>query len=76
MKTNVMPFMYFFGGWEGQQAGGGGGKQRRYIMANQCPIANSTGLLDFAVGLVKYVFSLPDGQVKFLGEFKLQKNCI
>ena len=72
-----MPFMYFFGGWEGQQAGvGGGGKQRRYIMANQCPIANSTGLLDFAVGLVKYVFSLPDGQVKFLGEFKLQKNCI
>ena len=69
-----MPFMYFFGGWEGQQAGGG--KQRRYIMANQCPIANSTGLLDFAVGLVKYVFSLPDGQVKFLGEFKLQKNCI
>ena len=51
-----------------------GGKQRRYIMANQCPIANSTGLLDFAV--VKYVFSLPDGQVKFLGEFKLQKNCI
>ena len=20
-----MPFMYFFGGWEGQQAGGGGG---------------------------------------------------
>ena len=53
-----------------------GGKQRRYIMANQCPIANSTGLLDFAVGLVKYVFSLPGGQVKFLGEFKLQKNCI
>ena len=56
--------------------GGGGDKQRRYSMANQCPIANSTGLLDFAVGLVKYVFSLPDGQVKFLGEFKLQKNCI
>ena len=56
-----------------------GGKQRRYIMANQCAkkvVSNGTGLLDFAVWLVKYVFNLPDGQVKFLREFKLQKNCI
>ena len=62
------------GGWSGM-----GGKQRRYIMANQCAkkvVSNGTGLLDFAVGLVKYVFNLPDGQVKFRGEFKLEKNCI
>ena len=60
------------------RGGGGGGKQRRYIMANQCAkkvVSNSTGLLDFAIGRVKYVFNLPDGKVKFLGEFKLQKNC-
>lgn len=74
LKTNVMPFIHFFGGggWEG-------GKQRRYIMANQCAkkvVSNGTGLLDFAIVIVKYLFNLPDGQVKFLGEFKLQKNCI
>ena len=48
-------------------------------MANQCAkkvVFSGTGLLDFAVGLVKYVFNLPDGQLKFPGEFKLQKNCI
>ena len=61
------------------RVGGGRVKQRRYIMANQCAkkvVSSGTGLLDFAVGLVKYVFNLPDGQLKFLGEFKLQKNCI
>ena len=61
------------------RGGGRGGKQRRYIMANQCAkkvVFSGTGLLDFAVGLMKYVFNLPDGQLKFLGEFKLQKNCI
>ena len=31
-------------------------------------------VVDFAVGLVTYVFNLPDGQVKFLRE--LPKNCI
>ena len=48
-------------------------------MANQCAkkvVSNGTGLLDFAIGLVKSVFNLPDGHVKFLGEFKLQKSCI
>ena len=65
-------------GWEGR-GGRGLGKQRRYIMANQCAkkvVSNGTGLLDFSIGLVKSVFNSPDGQVKFLGEFKLQKNCI
>ena len=36
---------------------------------------NSAGLLDFAILLVNSVVNLPDGQVNFLGEFKLQKNC-
>ena len=35
------------------------------------------GLVDFAVGLVNAVVTCnsPNGQVKFFGEFKLQKNC-
>ena len=35
----------------------------------------SQGLVDFAIGLVNSVFNLPDGQVMFIEEFKLQKNC-
>ena len=31
--------------------------------------------MDFAIGLVNSVFNLPDGQVKFFKELKLQKNC-
>ena len=31
--------------------------------------------MDFAIGLVNSVINLPDGQVKFFEEFKLQKNC-
>ena len=31
--------------------------------------------MDFAIGLVNSVVNLPDGQVKFFEEFKLQKNC-
>ena len=42
--------------------------QRKY-----CPTA--PGLVDFAIGLVTSVLNLPDGQVKFFEEFKLQKNC-
>ena len=35
------------------------------------------GLVDFAVGLVNAVVTCnsPNGQVKFFGKFKLQKNC-
>ena len=36
---------------------------------------DSPGLVDFAIGLVNSVINLPDGQVKFFEEFKLQKNC-
>ena len=33
------------------------------------------GLVYFAIRLVNFVLNLPDRQVCFLGEFKLQKNC-
>ena len=38
-------------------------------------VSGSLGLVDFAIGLVNSVINLPDGQVKFVEEFKLQKNC-
>ena len=38
-------------------------------------MSDSPGLVDFAIGLVNSVVNLPDGQVKFFEEFKLQKNC-
>ena len=38
-------------------------------------VSDSLGLLDFAGGLVNSVLNLPDRQVKFFEEFKLQKNC-
>ena len=31
--------------------------------------------MDFAIGLVNSVINVPDEQVKFFEEFKLQKNC-
>ena len=31
--------------------------------------SDSPGLVDFATGLMNSVLNLPDGQVKFLGEF-------
>ena len=38
-------------------------------------VSDSLGLVDFAIGLVNPVVNLPEGQVKFFGKFKLQKNC-
>jgi len=38
-------------------------------------LSDSQGLVDFAIGLVNSVLNLPDRQVKFFEEFKLQKNC-
>ena len=39
-------------------------------------VSDSTGLVDFAIGLVSFVLNLPDRQVLFLGgKFKLQKDC-
>ena len=37
-------------------------------------MSDRTGLVDFSIGLVNSVHNLPDGQVKFFEEFKLQKN--
>ena len=39
-------------------------------------VSNSPGLVDFAIRLVNSVLNLPDGQVIFFEEFKLQKNCV
>jgi len=38
-------------------------------------VSDSLGLLDFAIGLMNSVLNLPNGQVNFFEEFKLQKNC-
>ena len=35
----------------------------------------SRGLVDFGFRLVNSVLNLPDGQVNFLGKFKLQTDC-
>ena len=39
-------------------------------------VSDSLGLVDFVIGLVNPVVNLPKGRVKFLGKFKLHKNCI
>ena len=33
-------------------------------------VSDSPGLVDFAIGLVKSVFNLPDGQVMLIEEFE------
>ena len=38
-------------------------------------VFDSPGLVDFAIGLVNSVINLPNGQMKFFEDFKLQKNC-
>ena len=39
-------------------------------------VSDSPGIVDSAIELVNSVLNLPDGQVKFFEEFKLQKNCV
>ena len=38
-------------------------------------MSDSAGLVDYAIRLVNSVLNLPNGQVRFVEEFKLQKNC-
>ena len=38
-------------------------------------LSDSRGLVDFAIRLVNPVLNLPDRQVNFFEELKLQKNC-
>ena len=37
-------------------------------------VSDSPGLVDFVIGLVNFVLYLPNWQVKFFEEFKLQKT--
>ena len=39
-------------------------------------LSDSPGLVDFAIEIVNSVLNLPDEQVKFFEESKLQKNCV
>ena len=38
-------------------------------------MSDSPGLVGFGIGQVNSVINLPNGQVKFLKEFKLRRNC-
>ena len=38
-------------------------------------MSDSPRLQDFAIGLVNSVINLPNGQLKFFEEYKLQKKC-
>ena len=37
-------------------------------------VSDSTGLVDFAIGLVIFVFNLPDGQVLFFGKIQITEG--
>ena len=37
-------------------------------------VSDSLGLVDFAIGLVIFVFNLPDGQVLFWGEIQITEG--
>ena len=37
-------------------------------------VSDSTGLVDFALGLVIFVLNLPNGQVLFLGEIQITEG--
>ena len=38
-------------------------------------VSNRPGLVNYGTGLVNSVLNLPNGQVKYLEEFNLQKKC-
>ena len=56
-------------------------KIQKKLMFNEClqrakkVLCDSTGLADFAVGLVILFLTCPMGKCCFLGKFKLQKDC-
>ena len=37
-------------------------------------VSNSPGLVDFAIGLVIFVYNLPDGQVLFFWEIQITEG--
>ena len=44
------------------------------LQRSKIVMSDRPGLVDFAFGQVNSVLNLPDGQVNFLGKFKLQKD--
>ena len=50
-------------------------KQHASMQCAKNVVSDSPGLVDFAIGQVNFVINLPDGQVKFFEESKLQRNC-
>ena len=48
---------------------------RNHVPRAKKVVSDSLKLVDFVSGLMNSVLNLPDGQVKFFEEFKLQKNC-
>ena len=50
-------------------------KDAQYNQRAKKVVSDSPGLVDFGIGLVFFVLNLPDGQVLFLGKFKLPKDC-
>ena len=53
-------------------------RERRAKKVTVClsTVSDSPGLVDFAIELVNSVLNLPDGQVTFFEEFKLQNKCL
>ena len=45
---------------------------RNHVQHAKKEVSDSPKLVDFVIGLVNSVLNLPDGQVKFFEEFKLQ----
>ena len=45
---------------------------KNYIITQHAKkvVSDSSGLVDFAIGLVNFVFNLPEGQVIFFEEFE------
>ena len=50
-------------------------KREVLLQCGKKVVSDSQRLVDYVTGLVNSVLNLPDGQVKFSEEFKLQKNC-
>ena len=47
---------------------------RNHVQHAKKEVSDSPKLVDFVIGLVNSVLNLPDGQVKFFEEFKLQRT--
>ena len=58
-----------------EQSGGlGRGNGTTLTQCAKKIVSNSLGLVDFAIGLVKFVLNLPDGQVLCFGEIQITEG--